>query len=256
LRFWAAGSKLGDDLPFQEKDLLTGKKTITKLWNASRFSLSHLQDFDMGDETGELETMDRWLLSKLQTLIKECSDAFDKYEYSRAKQAVENFFWHVFCNNYLEIVKERLYNPDNYHKGAKESGQYALYEALLNLLKLMAPILPHITEEIYQMYFAKAEGKASIHISLWPSGDDTLIDGDAEKAGDMFVDILSAVRKYKSDKKLSLKEDIQTMVIECSEESRKCLEPALKDIKAVCKVKDIEFGTGTIDAGECRISLS
>ncbi|NTV23685.1 MAG: valine--tRNA ligase [Nanoarchaeota archaeon] len=250
LRYWAAGSKLGDDLPFKEKDMMNGKKMITKLWNASRFSIMHLGDFK--EDEYELELMDKWVLSKLQKLIKICTETFDSYEYSRARQELEMFFWNVFCDNYLEIVKDRLYNPDKHREGARESGQYALHETLLNILKIAAPVLPYVTEEIYQLHFAKIESKKSIHVSAWPVANETLINEDAEHAGDMIVEIISRVRKFKSDKSLSLNSELAQMVVECKDRDRRLIEPALMDLKAVCKVKDIEFGA----AEELNVILS
>ncbi len=241
LRFWAAGSKLGDDLPFQEKDLVTGKKTVKKLWNASKFALMHLEDYK--GEKPELEIMDRWLLSKLQKLVKSATESFDKYEYSKAKQETEIFFWQVFCDNYLEIVKDRLYNADKYHDTARISAQYSLYETVLNTLKLMAPFLPHITEEIYHLYFSEKEKKQSIHVSEWPIFNQDLIDENSEKTGDMAVEIIAEVRKFKSEKSLSLKEDISILTIKCSEDDRKLLEIIIEDLKAVTRAKEIEFGS-------------
>src|SRR3989344_443385 len=110
LRFWAAGSKLGDDMNYQEKDVVTGQKTVTKLWNASKFSAMHLEDYN-GSKV-KLEVIDAWLLSRLQKVIKISTESFENYEYSKAKSEVENFFWNTFCDYYLEIVKDRLYNPD------------------------------------------------------------------------------------------------------------------------------------------------
>ena len=101
--------------------------------------------------------MDKWLLTKLQRLVRNCTLSFDKYEYSRAKQETDIFFWNIFCDNYLEIVKERLYNPESYPEGAKASAQFGLYESVLNILKLFSPIMPYITEEIYHLYFAGKE---------------------------------------------------------------------------------------------------
>ena len=245
LRFWAAGSKLGDDLPFQEKDLVTGKKTITKLWNASKFVLMHLEDYEY--EKHDLENIDKWILSKLQNLVKTCTEHFDKYEYSKVKLDVDTFFWHVFCDNYLELVKDRLYNPEKHHKGARNSAQFTLYEILLTILKLLAPILPHITEEIYQLYFAKKENKKSIHISLWPEFNITYVDKEIEQTGDYVVSIVSAVRKAKSEKALSLNTELKTLVIECSSSIRKNLELVLPDISAVTKANNIEFGKGNIE---------
>ncbi|MBU0535901.1 MAG: valine--tRNA ligase, partial [Nanoarchaeota archaeon] len=109
LRFWAAGSKLGEDLPFMEKDLVTGKKMITKLWNASKFAITLLGEYTP-EEPKKLKTIDLWLLTKLNKIINQATESFDKYEYSKTKLESEKFFWQVLCDNYLEIIKDRLYN--------------------------------------------------------------------------------------------------------------------------------------------------
>ncbi len=241
LRFWAAGSKLGDDLPFQEKDLVTGQKMITKLWNASKFVMMNLKDYDMS--RGDLTSIDMWLLTKLNKLIKNCTDTFDEYEYARVKTDVENFFWHTFCDNYIEIVKDRIYNKDKY--GEKTVGaQYTLYKALLSILKLIAPIMPYITEEIYQMHFKDKENAKSIHISQWPEYNEEEINEDAEKAGDLAVEIISEVRKFKSLKGKSLKEPVKKLTIETKD--TKLFDLVIDDIKSTTKAEKIEFGKGEI----------
>jgi valyl-tRNA synthetase len=236
--------------------MVTGKKTINKLWNASKFSLMHLADYK--GEYSELEVMDKWLLTKLQNLIQKTTEAFENYEYSKAKQEAEIFFWQVFCDNYLEIVKDRLYNPGNYSENAKKSAQYSLYESIINILKIMAPFLPHITEEIYQLYFSKIEKKKSIHIADWPIFNKKLIDEKSEKTGDLAVEIISQVRKFKSEKSLSLKQDISIIKIICTEEERKMLELIISDLKSVTRAKDVEFGEkrpGNNEKIEILISL-
>ncbi|MEK6901233.1 MAG: class I tRNA ligase family protein, partial [Nanoarchaeota archaeon] len=209
LRFWAAGSSLGDDLPFQEKDLVTGQKFATKLWNASKFSLIHLEDFNPAQHVRKREVFDQWLLSKLQRLIQNCTDSFERYEYSKSKAEVEQFFWHVFCDQYLEIIKDRLYNGSIRGFDARQSAQEGLYEGLCTILKLIAPVMPHITEEIYQLYFAgkekqnSIEHQKSIHLSSWPKYDENLINEHIELVGDIGVDIIGTVRKYKSEQHVS-----------------------------------------------------
>ncbi|MFH0876493.1 MAG: valine--tRNA ligase [archaeon] len=239
IRYWAGCSKLGEDLAFQEKDLQNGKKMTTKMWNALKFSYMHLQDFKY--EKHELEVMDKWMLTKLQKLIVKCTDAFDSYEYSKAKAETENFFWNTFCDYYLEIIKDRVYNPDKYHKGARESAQFGLYESTLNILKLLAPIMPYITEELYQLYYAEKEGKKSIHVTSFPIVDKDYIDETSENAGDHAVDIIGYVRKFKSENQMSLKDEISQIVIECDEYTRKLIELVIKDIMATTASKDIEF---------------
>ena len=153
LRYWAASSKLGEDFDYQEKDLVTGKKLITKLINASRFIFMNLKDYK-GEKPKKLEATDELFLNELNKLIEGVTEDFENYEYSLAKQKVDQFFWRDFCDNYLEIVKKRVYNGKG---NEKISAQYALYNSLLTILKLFAPIIPFITEEIYQNNFKTFE---------------------------------------------------------------------------------------------------
>ncbi len=210
LRFWAAGVKLGDDLPFMEKDLQTGQKTVTKLWNAIRFSLTHLEDYQ-GFE-GELAPLDRWLLSKFNRVVKEATEYFDRYEYSRTKLEAEKFFWQAFCDNYLELVKDRLYSPEKYGE-LSLSAKHTLYSVSLGILKLFAPIMPHITEELYQLGYKARDGAVSIHVSRWPEYREELLDEAAERLGDEVVAVVAAVRKYKSEQQLSMKAPLKKIII-------------------------------------------
>ncbi len=254
LRFWAAGSKLGDDLPFQEKDLLTGQKFVTKMWNASKFCIMHLEDYSSGEIT---ETFDKWLISKLQKLIRECTETFDKYEYSRTKAEVEKFFWHTFCDQYLEIVKDRLYNPDARGVEERKSAQKSLYITLLSILKLIAPIMPHISEEIYQLFFANKEKNKSIHISSWPEIDSSLENHTVEVAGDIGVDIINTVRKYKSENQLSLKAELKQLVLRSDEpDFVKLVTSVESDLKSVLSVQEIIFeGETTLETEKFGVNV-
>ena len=241
LRFWASGSKLGEDLPFQEKDLVTGKRFAIKLWNASKFTLTHLKDYKP-TKPKKLEDFDKFLLSKLQRLVDNSTKSLDKYEYSRNKLDTENFFWNTFCDYYLEIVKDRLYNKKR-TKQEKDSAKYTLYVILLTNLKLLAPIMPYITEEIYYTYFIKQEKAKSIHVSIWPKSDKKLINQKIEKSGNKAIEIISKVRKFKAQKQISLKKEI-TLTLDKKDE--KDLKPFIKDLQAVVNAKEIKYGKFSI----------
>ena len=209
LRFWASGSRLGDDLPFQEKDLVTGQKFTTKIWNSSKFAFMHLKDYKL-KKPKNIEVIDAWILSKLSKLVKESTENFMNYEYSHTKLETDKFFWHTFCDNYLEIVKDRVYNPDKRGKEARLSAQYSLYHTLLTIIKLMAPITPFITEELYHAFYKKYEKEKSVHLTKWPSLN--LTDDKAENIGDFFVYVLQHVRRAKSEKNLSLKIPVKKVI--------------------------------------------
>jgi valyl-tRNA synthetase len=233
LRFWAASAKLGDDLPFKEKELISGEKTITKLWNAFKFSLMNLEDYKL-DKPQALEPFDSWLVSKLNSLVKSCTESFEDYQYSRTKADTENFFWNLFCDYYLEIIKGRIYAPKT--ENEKKSAQYVLYTALFTIIKLFAPIMPHITEELYQIYFKQFDKQESIHVSSWPKYNEELINGKLEKDGDEIIQVISDVRKAKTDNKKSMKAEIILTLPSSLKDSM-----FLHDLKAVTSAKDIKF---------------
>ena len=238
-RYWAASVKLGDDLPYQEKDVLTGRKFVNKLWNASKFGIMHLEDYQENQVT---EVFDKWLLSKLHKTIKVATTNFDKYGYSKSTSEVENFFWHTFCDQYLEIVKDRLYNPDKRGIEQRTSAQNATYQGILNVIKMVAPIMPHITEEIYQLYFKGKEGKESIHISSWPEFNESYVDEEIELVGDLGVDIINTIRKYKSEKQLSMKTELNKVILMSNEKDFIVMINSIKDdLKAVLQAREIVF---------------
>jgi valyl-tRNA synthetase len=237
LRFWAAGSKLGEDLPYQEKDLITGKKFIVKMWNAAKFAFMHLKGYKL-EKPKKLELMDLWLLSKLNTLVEESTQDFLNYEYSRTKLGTENFFWHTFCDNYLEIVKDRLYNPERRGHESRTAAQYTLYTAFLTILKLMAPIMPHITEELYHSYYKKHEKDKSIHLSKWPSLDIT--NKEAESIGEFAISIIQESRRVKAERNMSLKSPLKKIIAK-GKISEEGFELVKQDILASTNAAEIAF---------------
>ena len=242
-RYWVGTAKWGSDLPFQEKELVAGQRFITKLWNASKFAFMHIENYTP-KKPKELEIMDKWILSKLSNLIQQTTSHYEKYNTSEAKYLAEQFFWHNFCDNYLEIIKDRIYNPDKRTEEGKASAQYTLYQTLLTILKLIAPIMPHITEEIYQSYFIKHEKSKSIHISEWPKFDSSLIDKKAEQIGDLFISLLQEIRQLKSKQNKSLAAEI---ILTLDKKHEKIIQPVLDDFKAATKAKEIKFGKFAVE---------
>jgi len=233
LRFWAAGSRLGEDLDYQEQDLIAGKKFATKLWNASNFVFMNLKDYK--NKKPKLGKIDELFLRKLNLLVKICTEAFKNYEYSRAKSEAEKFFWGMFCDNYLEIVKKRIYN----NKKGKESAQYTLYKSLLTILKLIAPIMPFITEEIYLENFKKFEKEKSIHISQWPEYEKTKKTEEKTDELDLFIEILGKIRQEKTNNKKAMNAEC---VVTLSEEEKEKIAEMLEDLKDVSNAKEIKKG--------------
>jgi valyl-tRNA synthetase len=206
LRFWAAGGKLGEDMDYQEKDLVTGKKFVNKLRNAARFVFMNLGK-TKPKRPKKLEHIDNLFLDKLHHLVNGVGKNFMDYEYSKAKLEVDKFFWKDFAGDYLEIVKKRVYQGS---KEGKLSAQYTLYQSLLTILKLIAPIMPFVTEEIYQEHFRKFEKDKSIHISAWPDVSLGRLEGERwfNIYWHTFMGIVSKVRQEKTKAKKPMNSEI------------------------------------------------
>lgn len=254
LRFWAASSKLGEDLAYQEKELVSGKKTITKLWNAAKLVFMNLEGYDAEKDRvkfDELELIDKWLFLRFNKAVKEATDFWDNYNFSEARKVAELFFWRDFCDNYLEIVKRRLYTADIESK-QRLSAQHTLYNIFLGVLKMFAPIMPFITEELFQAKYAglKAGSKdsKSLHLTAWPAYDDKMKYELAEQAGELAINIISEVRKYKASKQMSLKQELAKVMVESPVDFKKLKKEELEawkdDIISTVKAKefDIEMG--------------
>ena len=233
LRFWAASSKLGEDLDYQEKDIVAGKKFVTKILNASNFVFLNLK---YQNKMPKLEQTDKVFLTQLNNLINSVTKEFEKHDYAKAKSETEKFFWQNFTDNYLEIIKDRMYNGT---KEEKESASYTLYHSLLTILKLMAPITPFITEEIYQNNFKKTEKQKSIHLEEWPKPIPIKELNHDKKIWEKLIDTIYRVRQQKSKEKKSMKAPI---LLTIPKDDYNLLKETLKDLKAVTNAEEITQG--------------
>jgi len=200
-RYWAAGSSVGDDLPYKEKGIVAGERLLQKLWNASK--LVEELSRDAPEERPDLTELDRWLLASLDEELGAVTDHLENREFSKARDRLRSFFWHTFCDDYLEIAKQRV------RDGGDLSAAWTCREAHRRFLKLFAPVLAHVTEELWQeLYADDAEGEAaeSIHLADWPA--ELGIEADRE-AGEAALAVVGALRKYKSDRGMALNEPIE-----------------------------------------------
>lgn len=242
IRYWAAGAKLGTDTMFSEEELKISKRFLNKLWNAASFCIMQLEDFE-GEKPEEIMPIDKWILERIKVVEENAIEYLNQYEVGLAKHEIDEFFWNDFCDDYLEIVKDRLYKPEMHGQKERLSAQYALYNVLLELLKLYAMYVPHITEEIYQCYFKDFEKVVSIHTMQWSMKSDTK-DEDILCFGENIKKIIGEVRKYKSERSLSLKEKVECLKLNIPEKQGEYLQKTLKDIKACTWAEEIEINFG------------
>jgi valyl-tRNA synthetase len=238
-RQWAAGGgATGSDIPFRAPDVEYGRRFLVKLWNVSGFTSKLLADYQHGKTKNvKLQPLDKWIISKAENLTKKVTDAFEKCQFNIAVEEIRNFTWHVFCDAYVEAVKDRLYRPEAQGEAAKVAAQQTLYEVLYRILQLLAPVTPHLTEEIYQTMYADSKGYQSLHVAPWPEFNQAVADEQAEKRGDLIIALITEVRREKAEKRMSLNARItKLMVYAGDKETAAIIAEGCEDIVGTCKI--------------------
>ncbi|WP_338406815.1 valine--tRNA ligase [Wolbachia endosymbiont (group A) of Longitarsus flavicornis] len=231
VRYWAANSRLGVDTVYSENIFKIGKRLVTKLWNASKFVSMFMEKHQVMSINSAHETMDKWILSKLYKVIERATNNLLQFEYCEALGVIEEFFWKDFCDSYLELVKKRAY-------GSSLSAKQSLAYVLNIILRLFAPFLPYITEEIYHQLYSYS----SVHNqSNWPSKEELIYDKYSEEMGDNVIQILNIIRKMKADNNVSVKHLIKKLMIKASVQEDKLDQSAQDDLQAVCNAEMIEW---------------
>ena len=225
IRYWAGSGKLGTDIIFNEETFLRGKKLINKIWNVSKFIEMHLQDYKDTDFT-DFEYIDKWILGNYQKMEKLYLKYLDAYEIGLALNALEKFFWN-FCDNYIEIVKHRLYRPEEFGEKARYSGQKTIYIILYKLLQDFSIYFPYITEEIYKELYHKEK---SIHLTKIESLEYNY--ENEIKYGNLIIEIISQARGEKSTRNLSLKTAIKLLRLRTNNILKDAINKSIKDLKA------------------------
>ena len=239
IRYWCAIGAYGRDVLFSDEGLKDGYKLLNKIWNGSKFVLSFLYDY-VPAKPNKILPMDNYIMHKFNEAYKKTIAFYNQVEMGYAKNEIEKFFY-FFCDNYIEIAKNRLYKPEIYGVEAKQSAQWASYNVLLGMLKLLAITMPHITEEIYQDYFKQFEGEKSIHLTtLSPIKLEE--NSNIIANGDEVVSIVDLVRQFKGSNKLSLKTELESVTITAP--NLEFIKQCEADIKAVCAIREIKYEQG------------
>ena len=232
IRYWAGSGRLGTDIVFSEETLQRGRKLVNKIWNVSKFIEMHLADYEDKEFT-DYEYIDKWILGSFKQMEKGFIKYLDEYEVGLALNTLEKFFWN-FCDNYIEIVKHRLYRPEEFGEKQRYSGQKTVYTILYKLLQDFSIFFPYITEEIYQELY---HDNKSIHLTEIKELD---YEFDNEiKNGDLIIDIISAARGEKTNNNVSLKTPIKELKISLNEELKDAINKSIKDFKATLFIEEL-----------------
>lgn len=244
VRYWAARARLGVDTAYEEQVFRVGKRLCTKLFNASKFAIGRFAEIDaqeLGVERITHET-DRAVIAELRPVLRRAQESLDRFDYAQALSLIEEFFWGTFCDNYLELAK-----PRTYEEGLTEARLSAA--ATLRMLhravvRLFAPYLPYLTEEIWHWAYAEDAGMAdSVHRSPWPTVEEfAAVPEPAHGATyNLAVNVIQAVRKRKADENLSIKSPVSSVKVTSKETDCRALAPVVSDISKMLEINDFEL---------------
>lgn len=248
VRYWAASSRLGTDAAYDTGQMKVGRRLAIKVLNASKFALSFGGDDIQrsGEVEGDLRAavtspLDLAMLAALGEVVQKATAGFEAWDYTRSLEATETFFW-TFCDDYLELVKDRAYGGQG--EEAAGSARAALRIALDVLLRLLAPFLPYVTEEVWSWWH-----DASVHRAAWPSVDETATTGAGGAARDADLlgavgEALAGIRKAKSEAKVGMRAEVSSIVLAGPPEWVGRVRAAEADLRAAGRV------TGSLDYAE------
>ena len=262
LRYWAASSNLGSDTRYSEREVKSGRRLVVKLWNACRFGFSHLGGFDPAASRVPFEDRtpeDRWLLTELNGIIPRVDQSMESYNYAKAREAIDDFFWNKFCDNYLELIKDRFWRPEAYEDVQRESARATLWESIRVVLSLYAPIVPFITEALYQRLYRAQEEAVSLHVAGWPEHDAKRVQEVEEMA--VLEPILRTLRQVRTDLRISQTRTVDAVTIDVAEADPKLaamIQGMEKSLYAIARAERITYGPADTDTplDKVRVGVS
>ena len=241
LRHWASRAGLGQDVRYREREVRDGRKVVLKLWNIARLCQPCLRR-----DGSPTVVEDRWLVAQLNDAIREATASFERFDYAGARRAAEGFMW-VMADDWLEMAKDRLWNPERHRPEAFASVGATMSLSLRNLLGLLAPFLPFITEALFQRLFADGELRACLAGSPWPI---PVEGGAVDPAMTYVLAVLRTARTLRSEARLPQGRELPTLVVEAAADSvRHELEAIADTLRSAARVAEVTFGPATRSTG-------
>jgi len=235
VRYWALSATLGNDYVYSTEDLARGRALGVKLWNAARLARTHLAGWapSPGDPA---QPVDRWMRARLAAGVKAVQADLDAYEFGTAKGKVEQLFWNDLCDNYLELVKGRLHDTSPAGATARRAAQAGLFDALSTIVRLLAPFVPHVAEVVWQALFAAPLGCPSVGRAPWPAPPPAWLDDTALAQGEAALALLVAVRRWRSEHKLSPGVPLAEAVLQVGSTHAPHVAAVADDVRAALRV--------------------
>jgi len=215
LRYWVATAPIGTDLRYSDDEVKRGSKLLTKLWNATKYTLMNLTDFDPATaphvDVADRFIEDRWVLSELNKTIADVRRNLDKYDNYNSRAAIDTFFYDVLCDQYLEFIKDRFWSPEKYSAQSKLSAQWTLWQVLRAVIGMYAPFIPFLTEELWQKIYMPCEGGKTLHLTKYPEVVPEYNTDVAEM--NVALDILKTVRGLRTERKIGNGAKLETLTV-------------------------------------------
>jgi len=250
IRFWTASGSLGQDTAFSESQLKIGQRLVTKLWNAFWFTKEHVAMLaDPKTTPAELGDINKWLLHAASSCFESYTQYFQDNEFGLALQQIERFFWHDFCDNYLELIKNQLFNSHQYDVQQVDATRWTLYTTGLRILQMYAPYMPHVTENIYGHLYKQHEKIDSLHQTKFATVQQLFVFEQSAAVMESVITLTATVRKIKTEKQLSLKTPIESLSTYTENaELRDCIKAHDQLIRGITQAKVVHYHVGKLEA--------
>ncbi|HBT20387.1 MAG TPA: valine--tRNA ligase [Peptococcaceae bacterium] len=237
LRFMlVTGNTPGNDIRFHFERLEGTRNFANKIWNASRFALMNLGDYEGGGEEIKPELEDRWILSRYSKTVKEVTKNLENYELGEAARSLYDFIWNEFCDWYIELAKDRLYGKVS--EESRRRAQFTLSFVLGNTMKLLHPFMPFITEEIWQKL---PHEEASIMISSWPKPNSELEDEKAEEQMNLIMEIIRGIRNIRAEMNIKPSQKVEIIASVKDDATADIIHRGMDHIKKLAGVSKAEI---------------
>ncbi len=238
LRFMLiTGNTPGNDLRFQTERLEAARNFCNKIWNATRFVLMNLEDYQpMAEETLQYTTADQWIISRFHSVAKDVTNRLESYDLGGAANTLYDFIWNEFCDWYIEIVKPRLYGKET--EVSRRTAQQVIAAVLRDTMILLHPFMPFITEEIWQHLPHEGE---TIMLTQWPQVDDAKISGDIEGQMNVVMDIIRAIRNMRSEMNVPPGKKADCVIAANKEEFLTMLQGTAPYIKNLANLEQLDL---------------
>ncbi len=240
----------GQDVYLSKERFEQGRNFANKIWNASRFVLMNLENASIGKsdlcvyfKKEKLSLANRWILSRLYTTLKEVNKLLDSYRFNEAANAMYRFFWHEFCDWYLEMIKPVIKEPQY---------QLVLYKVIEKFLRMVHPYMPFITEEIWHQL---KPGEGYIMAAQWPHVQDQIIDKKLEKKMDLCIETITAIRNMRAELEIAPAQQVDCTISSETKLSRSTIEEMLPTITYLARVGRLDINEKPANTGSCVSSV-